>query len=117
MEYEQSRYSELAIASLILGFLSLISPLVIASLINTITVISCTLLCSFQFLISIGAIISGHVGLQKIKKAPNQIRGRSLAITGLILGYIMSVIFVVGLIVFIIFIIFIVWVFSQPWGG
>jgi hypothetical protein len=117
MEYEQSRYSELAIASLILGFLSLVLPLVIASLINTITVISSTLLCTFQLLISIGAIISGHVGLQKIKKAPSQIRGRCLAITGLILGYVMSVIFMVGLIVFIIFIIFIVWFSCQPWGG
>ena len=110
MENKQPRYNELAIASLILGLLSFISfillSLAIASEIFNVrfipsTFFSLTLLCfliCFLMLTGIASIIIGHVGLHKIKKAPSQIRGRSQARTGLILGYISIIVIMVGII-------------------
>jgi hypothetical protein len=41
----------------------------------------------YVFIMSIGAIICGHLALNRIKKDPNLYSGRALAIYGLVLGY------------------------------
>jgi competence protein ComGC len=46
------------------------------------------LLCSFGFLASIPAIVCGHIGVSKINAAPDRLKGKGMAIGGLVLGYI-----------------------------
>jgi general secretion pathway protein G len=60
------RTSGLAIASLVLGILSF----------------------GFWIITGLPAVICGHLSLSKIKKAPQTLGGRGLAIAGLITGYI-----------------------------
>jgi len=41
----------------------------------------------FPFLLSIAAIILGHLSLSEIKKSAGRVTGQGLAIAGLVLGY------------------------------
>lgn len=59
----------MAIASLILGILAIVS-------------------CYVWALFGIPAVICGHISLKKIKNSRSPIQGKGMAITGLILGYI-----------------------------
>lgn len=73
-----AKNSTLAIVSLVTGILGL--------------VLFC---CHGYLLFSPIAVITGHLALNQIKNHPHSgIRGRELAISGLILGYIMLVVFV-----------------------
>ena len=68
----QSRFSSLAIVSLVAGFLS---PVFI-------------ILCFLSLITSTVAIVTGHIALYKIKRSANRLDGRAVAIVGLVLGYI-----------------------------
>jgi hypothetical protein len=72
--------SSLAITSLILG---LLSPV---------------LLCVFglSLLTSLGAIIAGHIALRNIQRSAGELAGQGLAIMGLVLGYTLLVVTLVG---------------------
>ncbi len=48
--------------------------------------------CGLSLLTSLGAIITGHLALWKIKQSAGQLTGRGVAITGLVLGYALFVI-------------------------
>jgi len=68
--YAPIKNNGLAITALILGILSL-----------------------FMMLFSaIPGVITGHMALSKIKKAPHENEGRGMAITGLVISYVMLVI-------------------------
>lgn len=67
--------SSLAISSLVLA---LISPILFC-------------VCGLSLLSSLGAIVTGHLALAKIKRAPLQLGGRTQAIVGLVLGYLLLV--------------------------
>ena len=71
-----------AIASLILGLLSLIT-------------------CYFGFLFSIPGVICGHLALSAIKRSGAQYEGRGLALAGLIMNYLWLGIAVLLLLIFI----------------
>ena len=47
------------------------------------------------FLTGIPAVICGHLGRARIRKAGGELRGKGMALAGLILGYVMSVVSVV----------------------
>jgi len=64
-----ARNSGMALASLILGILSLF----------------------LWLLTSIAAIITGHMALSRIQKSSGQLSGKGLAVAGLVLGYITTV--------------------------
>ncbi len=66
-----SRYSVLAIVSMIAGFLS---PLFIIA-------------CLLSIFTSTVAIVTGHIALYKINRSAQQLEGRVLAIIGLVFGY------------------------------
>lgn len=65
------RNSGLATASLILG---LLSPVFLCA-------------CGLSLFTSLGAIISGHAALVKIKHSSGRLAGQGMAITGLVFGY------------------------------
>ena len=65
INYAPSKNNTLAITSLILGILSIFLSLLTA----------------------IPGVITGHMALSKIKKAPNDYEGKGMAIIGLILNY------------------------------
>ncbi len=73
MGKERKPWSGLAIASLAGGVLSLV----------------------LGFLTGIPAVICGHLGRARIRKARGELRGNGMALAGLILGYVMSVVSVV----------------------
>ena len=73
-----------ATLSLIMG---LISPLFVC-------------LCGLSLVTSLAAIVSGHVALLRIRQAKGMLEGRGLAITGLILGYLLLPISAVSIYVF-----------------
>lgn len=75
-----SRTSGLAVASLVLGILSWIPifPLMLGSLELTIF---------FVTICAILAVIFGHVSRKEIRRSAAELRGRGMALTGLILGY------------------------------
>ena len=59
-----------------------------------------SLICGIFFIIlpfAIVAVIFGHIALSEIRKSPGRCKGRGLAITGIVLGYI-GVLFIVGFI-------------------
>lgn len=60
--------SALALASLIAGIVSILA-------------------CGLGGIGSLAAIICGHMALSKISKAPDELKGRGLAIGGLVMGY------------------------------
>lgn len=57
----------------------------------------------FFFIGSIFAIVFGHIALKQISVSEGELGGRGLALTGLILGYIVVTTTVVGVLVFIMF--------------
>lgn len=69
MEEQQKPWAGLAIASLACGVLSL----------------------GLGFLTGIPAVICGHLGRSRIRKAGGELRGKGMALAGLILGYVMTV--------------------------
>ncbi len=76
VNYAPAKNNTLAITSLILGILSIFLTIFTA----------------------IPGVITGHMALSKIKKAPNENEGRGMAITGLVLSYIfliLSILFLV----------------------
>lgn len=81
--------SGLAIASLVCGLLSLIS---------------------FPYL-AIAAVICGHLALGEIRSSGGFVEGRGIAITGLVLGY---VLLGLGIIVFLLYIFLIFTISTQP---
>jgi len=57
-----------------------------------------SLICGILFVVlplSIVAVIFGYIALSEIRKSPGRLKGRSLAITGIVLGYV-GVAFIVG---------------------
>jgi|GEM_PF-366601 len=76
MENPNSKTSGLAIASLVLGLLSIFTV----------------------GLFSLPAVICGHIALSQIKKSAGAVLGKGMAIAGLIMGYLM---FLIGVIVMI----------------
>ncbi len=63
-----------------------------------------SLICGFFFWIfpaSVAAIILGHLSLSEIRKAAGRLKGRGMAVTGLVLGYggllLLPVIFLLGM--------------------
>ena len=70
MEEKQKPWSGLAIASLVGGVLSL----------------------GTGFLTGIPAVVCGHLGRARIRKSGDGLRGKGMALAGLILGYVMSVV-------------------------
>ncbi len=72
METERARISRLALGSLILGFASFV----------------------LGFLTGIPAAISGHVARYRIRKSGGRLTGDGAAVTGLFLGYALSVLWV-----------------------
>ena len=77
----------LAIASLILGILSLV----------------------FYIFCAIPGVITGHMALSRVKRLPDEYEGRGLAIAGLIISYIMLVLSLV-------FIIWMIYMFTSVPG-
>ena len=74
---------------------------------NTLAIISlvsgilgCTL---FPFLGSIAAVIFGHMARKQIRQAPGQWDGDGFALTGLILGWVALVLWVLGIVLFVLF--------------
>ena len=58
-----------------------------------------SLICGVFFIIlplSIVAVIFGYIALSEIRKSPGRLKGRGLAITGIVLGYV-GVVFIVAL--------------------
>jgi hypothetical protein len=58
-----------------------------------------SLICGILFIIlplSIVAVIFGYIALSEIRKSPGRLKGRGLAITGIVLGY-LGLAFIVGL--------------------
>ena len=74
----QSKISALAVRSLVLGILSLVC---------------------FSIFSGIPSIICGHMALSEIKKSSGGLSGRALAIAGLTISYISTVLTVVGIII------------------
>jgi hypothetical protein len=74
--FAPSKNNGLAIASLILGILSLV----------------------FYIFSAIPGIITGHMALSRAKRSPQEYEGKGMAIAGLILSYIMLVLSVVLLV-------------------
>ena len=59
-----------------------------------------SLVCGILFIIlpfSVIAVIFGYIALSEIRKSPGRLKGRGLAITGIVLGYV-GVAFIVGLV-------------------
>ena len=57
-----------------------------------------SVICGILFVIlplSIVAVIFGYIALSEIRKSPGRLKGRGLAITGIVLGY-LGVAFIVG---------------------
>jgi competence protein ComGC len=75
---EAIKNSTLAIWSLVLGILSILT-------------------CGFGIFLGVPAIICGHIALGKIKESGGMLAGRGMAIAGLIMGYLGLVLFIVGL--------------------
>lgn len=79
VNYAPVKNNTLAIASLVLGLLSIFLTLFTA----------------------IPGVITGHIALSKIKKAPSEYEGKGMAITGLIFSYIfliLSLLFIFAMI-------------------
>jgi hypothetical protein len=74
MEEQRKPWSGLAIASLVGGVLSL----------------------GLGFLTGIPAVICGHLGRARIRKSGGGLRGKGMALAGVVLGYLMSVVSVLG---------------------
>ena len=74
---QTAKTSGLAIASLVLGILSLV-------------------LCWIGGVAAIPAVICGHLSLSKIKKSAGTLSGQGMAIAGLVMGYISIVIMVIA---------------------
>lgn len=51
-------------------------------------------------LLSIAAIVLGHMGLKQIKRSQGSEGGRTMAMTGLVLGYVITTLIVLGLVGF-----------------
>ncbi len=58
---------------------------------------------------SLAAIILGHMARAEIRKAPDRLEGDGLALTGLILGYAMLALSVIGIVVVLLFFGGLVW--------
>ena len=54
-------------------------------------------------LCAIAAIVAGHMARAEIRRAPDQVEGNGLAITGLVLGWSLVVIFVLSLLAVVLF--------------
>jgi len=52
---------------------------------------------------AIAAIVAGHMARAEIRRAPDQVEGNGLALTGLILGWSLVVIFVLSLLAVVLF--------------
>ena len=87
INYVPVKNNGLAIASLILGILSLV----------------------FYIFCAIPGVITGHLALSRAKRFPDEYEGRGLAIAGLILSYIMLVLSLV-------FIIWMIYMFTSVPG-
>jgi hypothetical protein len=70
MTETQQKTAGVAIASLVLAILSF------------------TILFFIGPLLAIGAVICGHIGLSRIKKNPEGLKGGGIALAGLIMGYV-----------------------------
>jgi hypothetical protein len=79
-QQELPKASSLAITSLILG---LLSPVFLCA-------------CGLSLLTSPVAIITGHVALANIKRSAGRLAGRSQAVAGLVLGYLLLVVSIAG---------------------
>jgi ABC-type spermidine/putrescine transport system permease subunit II len=53
------------------------------------------------FVVSLGGIICGHIALAQIKKTGE--KGRGLALAGTILGYVFTVLWIIGIIAYVAF--------------
>jgi hypothetical protein len=78
MEEKRKPWSGLVIASLVSGVLSL----------------------GLGFIAGIPAVICGHLGRARIRKSGDELRGKGMALAGLILGYVMSIVSVLVLLSF-----------------
>ena len=67
------RTSGMAIASMVLGITS---------------IVALTCCCGTGFIPSVLAVVFGHVALYQIRRAPGRLEGSSMAIAGLVCGYI-----------------------------
>ncbi len=76
------RTSGLAIASLVCGVIGLLG----------------FFLCFLPCIVSIGAVICGHLALRDIKRSPESFEGRGLAIGGLVCGYLTILVVVIGIV-------------------
>ncbi len=78
----ETRTSGWAITSLVSA---IISPLLI-----------CT--CFFSIIPALAAVVSGHFALAKIKGSAGRLRGWDIAVSGLVLGYIMTFVSIAGMV-------------------
>ena len=90
---EAQKTAPMAVASLVLGLLGISSPLLLGGIFALLGGI-------LAVLGSILAAVFGHVALKQVKQSHNILGGRGLALTGLILGYIVIICMVVAGIVF-----------------
>lgn len=61
-------------------------------------VLSVPLCCGF--LTGIPAVITGHMGLNAVGDGSGELKGRGLAIAGLVMGYLFTVLSIIGMLVF-----------------
>ena len=80
MNVPHRQYSALAIVSLVCGILGVMP---------------------FPFLASVVAIITGHLARAEIRRAPERYEGDGLAVAGLVLGYLVIALWVLGVAVFV----------------
>jgi hypothetical protein len=85
---------KLAFATLILGIIAPISPPGVGAVwaLSGLASVSLAPLPVIAGLPAVACVISGHMALSRIKKFPTKYAGRGMAITGLILGYLMCLV-------------------------
>ena len=76
---------------------------------NVLAIVSLILSCAglfFWLLLPIGGIITGHIALGQIKRTGEG--GRPLAMAGVIVGYVLAGLAIIGIVLYVIFIIFVI---------